>query len=162
MMQNLRTSGWLKGVLGLLTVAAVSTACTTKKMKSDTRGLDPSPSMEKTTFGKMNTSATGEQALEGREYYLVRGVESADAKNLVSALPGTQFEYGIVKVKITEKEFQLIPVTGNRAFKFSENYAGDIPSQKAIASFPITKHFDVVYETNDYGENTSYPTHFRF
>lgn len=84
--------------------------------------------------------------LQGRQFYLVRGIEEADGDNTEMAVPGFSQDYGLVKVEITEKELRFLSA-------FDPSGRSDLP--KVIASYPITGHFDIIREKNDFNEETN-------
>lgn len=144
--------GW--NGLVLLFVALLPLAACTKKQILDNK-VGTNQYISKKTFGTVDASQTHEAAFKGREYYLVRGIEEADIRNAVRAFPGYQENYGKVRVKITESNllFEVIAAPGFGGFL--PNYATDAVKGKVIASFPITKHFDIIRDYNQYGELTN-------
>lgn len=148
------TKTWTTRLILTLGCAALMASCSTKKQIVNNQ-IGTDPYISKTEFGNLAKSKTEEGAFEGREYYLVRGVEDASTRNVIDAIPGFQMEFGVVKIRVTESEFQIMPVKGNSALAWTPNFAGEPDPNKPIASFPIESHFDVKRDVNDYGETTN-------
>jgi hypothetical protein len=82
---------------------------------------------------------------EGKTFSLVRGIEEADSSNVVGAVPGFSQDYGLVTVRITEREIQFVEV-------FNPETRAE--TRTILASFPIVDHFDIQREENDFKEKT--------
>lgn len=117
-------------VMALAMTGAMLSGCT--KSKEQKSMVGPDAYVEKTAF-------------EGKTFHYVRGVEEADSENSVFAIPGFSNDYGAVNVRITEDELQFVQVF--------DPLRRD-STQTIVASYPITDHFDIIREVNDFGEAT--------
>lgn len=127
-------NGRVKGAFQLTLVALIALAgmagCTKKKELKNT----------------VSTNAYMNKAdLENKIFHLVRGIEEANSENKVEATPGRSEDFGLVQARVTERELQLVSVYHPR---------GRPETMEIIASYPITDHFDIKRETNDYKEET--------
>jgi hypothetical protein len=99
---------------------------------SDTRSLvDPSTYVAKSDF-------------EGKTFYLVRGVEEADSRNPLGAVPGYYLggwsNMAIVRGRVTEDSLRFEAV--------SDSLNRD-ETAAVVASFPIRDHFDIKRDGGD-------------
>lgn len=117
-------------VMAIAMTGAMLSGCT--KSKEQKSMVGPDAYVEKTAF-------------EGKTFHYVRGVEEADSENSVFAIPGFSNDYGTVNVRITENELQFVQVF--------DPLRRD-STQTIVASYPITDHFDIIREVNDFGEAT--------
>jgi len=93
------------------------------------------------------SSIVGDSSTHGRRLYsLYRGIDEADSRNTIYAVPGFSYDFGVVTPVVTETALEF-----HAAVEFDNNQQ----SYTVVASFPILKHFDIVKQTNDYGELTN-------
>ena len=116
------------GVFSLVMVAAVS--CAKKKNTVDLTNPD----------SYVAKSDIPQQAA------FVMAIEDASSAQAGFAVPGFSSAPGVVRTEITETELRFIAV--NETWKRPEEAT-------VIAVYPITEHFDVVRDVNDYGEATN-------
>ncbi|MBK9294417.1 MAG: hypothetical protein IPM57_08220 [Oligoflexia bacterium] len=85
--------------------------------------------------------------LTGKTYSAVKTIVSADENlDATGVIPGFHADMGYVEFVVTEKELQARRVgEPNRTPE----------TATVVAAFPITKHFDIIKETNDFGETTN-------
>lgn len=107
-------------------------ACTTKR-KEILNKVDPAAYVARADY-------------EGKTFHLVRSILDADTNNDYYAFPGVQHDFGLVTTRITDNEIQFIS-----AFD-PDNRTG---TMALVAAYPITSHFDIVREENDYKEKTN-------
>ncbi len=81
-----------------------------------------------------------------KTFHLSRGIEEADSENTVGATPGMSDDFGLVEARITETELQFVSTFDPKGRK---------GTMKIVASYPITKQFDIIQESNDFGEHTN-------
>ena len=115
----------------LVALAVIASAWT--KSKELKNNVDPDAYVAKADF-------------QGKVFHLSRGVEDADSDNSVGATPGMSDDFGLVKARITKDELQFVTY-------FDPN--GRQPTNTIVASYKITKQFDIKRETNDYGDQTN-------
>ena len=116
--------------LALLAVGSSLVGCT--KARTERSMVDTSFYVPKSDF-------------EGKTFSLVRGIEEADSSNVVGAVPGFSQDYGLVTVRITEREVQFVEV-------FNPETRAE--TRTILASFPIVDQFDIQREENDFREKT--------
>jgi hypothetical protein len=134
--------GLRSGLLIALAMMSVI-ACTKKKeLKNE---VSPEPYMDTGVFGTMSYTG-GKSTFAGKTFHLIRGIEEADSHNTIEAIPGDHEDFGLVTVRITEDELQLL-----KAF----DVRGRDETAQIVASYPITDHFDIQREENDYKEQTN-------
>ncbi|MES2856918.1 MAG: hypothetical protein V4692_13705, partial [Bdellovibrionota bacterium] len=118
-------------LLGMLAITTI-TACTTKK---------------KDLVSKVESDAFVRRAdYQGKLVHVYRAVLEADSDNAIGITPGMGDDFGIARVKITETHLVL-----ERAFQ----PGGRDETQANVLTFPITKHFDIIQEENDFKEKTN-------
>ena len=115
----------------VVALAMIASACT--KNKELKNGVDPNAYLAKS-------------ALVGKTFHFSSGVEDAASDNTVGATPGMSEDFGLVKARITEDELQFIQV-------YDPN--GRPVVNSIIASYKITKQFDIQRDKNDYGDQTN-------
>jgi hypothetical protein len=115
----------------VVALALVASACT--KSKELKNNVDPDAYVAKAD-------------LQGKLFHYSRGVEEADSDNDVGATPGMSDDFGIVKARITKDEVQFVQV-------YDPN--GREATNAIVASYKITKQFDIKRDTNDYGNETN-------
>ncbi|RYZ76893.1 MAG: hypothetical protein EOP05_03630 [Proteobacteria bacterium] len=120
---------------------AIASGCT--KKKEEKNEVDPNAYMAKAVF--VNAGANFAASASKKQFHLSRGVEEADSDNTLGATPGKSEDFGIVEARITEKELQFVSMFDPQ---------GQPGMMKIVASYPITDHFDIERETNDFGEKT--------
>lgn len=128
--------------------ASVAVGCT--KTKDLQNKVDPNAYLAGSEFGvtkpvyDKNGNCVEKQT--STVYHLVRGVEEAESSNTMGAVPGMSEDFGLVRVRITESDLQLVSMFDpmNRQ-----------ETATIIASFPIKSHFDIKREENDYKEKTN-------
>lgn len=140
--RKLRLAALMAGALGVLCLAAgcsnkaggIRGAVDAKHLvkPSDTRSLtEPSTYVAKSDF-------------EGKTFYLVRGVEEADSRNPLGAVPGYYLggwsNMAIVRGRVTEDSLRFEAV--------SDSLNRD-ETAAVVASFPIHDHFDIKREGGD-------------
>ena len=132
--------------LGLVALAVVAGCTKNKELKN---GVDPNAYVDTTFFAPTTPAtdgATAVEKLEGKTFQLSRGVEEADSENTVGATPGMSDDFGLVRARVTETELQFLSVF---------DPMGRRETSKIVASYPITDHFDIDRERNDFGEETN-------
>ena len=124
---------------------AMAVGCT--KKKEEKNEVDPNAYLPKSVFfdGGSTAGVSTKSRSNAKLFHLSRGVEEADSDNTVDATPGMSDDFGIVQARITEKELQFLLVFDPR---------GRAETSKIVASYPIKDHFDIVRDTNDFGEKT--------
>lgn len=115
----------------VIALALIASACT--KSKELKNNVDPDAYVAKSDF-------------QGKIFHLSRGVEEADSDNTVGATPGMSDDFGLVKARITKDELQFISV-------YDPN--GRQATDTIVASYKISKQFDIKRDTNDYGNETN-------
>src|ERR1041385_6140409 len=80
------------------------------------------------------------------QYSMYRGIDEADSTNAIYAIPGYSYDYGVVIPAITESALE---------FRSVMNFENNPTSYTVVASFPITKHFDIIKQQDDYGQQTN-------
>lgn len=81
----------------------------------------------------------------GKTFHLVRAIEDVDSENDVDLVPGLKESFGLVETRITENELQFISAYHPR---------GRPATMTIVASYPISDHFDIEREENDFKEKT--------
>ncbi len=119
-------------MLVLASLVLVTAAACTKKRELENK-VDPKAYLAKSD-------------LQGKLFHLSRGIEDASDENEFYATPGFSEDFGIVKAEITETELKFRSV-------FRPSAHEKLPD--VVASFPITDHFDIVREENDFKEQTN-------
>jgi hypothetical protein len=151
-----------KSLVGVLILALLSSCAKDKQVNTDgiqteeKNGFAAGKILKKDLTG-CEPSLMTNTCIDAQEYLLVRAIEEANGNNPFWAVPGFQFNYGAVKVRITEKTLDFLP---SDSFQFTKyGYWGMtrqlVEKEEPIVSFPIVKHFDVGFARNDYGEETN-------
>lgn len=124
----------LKTFAVLTAVVVVGIGCTAKK---------------KDLISKVDTDAYFTKSdFNHGPYHLSRAIQEADSNSpYFEAIPGMQSDFGLVNVEITETELRFVNAFDPR---------GRSETAQVLLSFPIKDHFDVIRETNDYGEQTNH------
>lgn len=93
--------------------------------------------------------------LVGKTGTYTRAVQDADPNNTIEAIPGFHYDMGLVQVQITEAMLNFVAVVPPAPN--SSSMPNNTPATATIvAQYPITSHFDRVYDQNDYGETTNH------
>lgn len=150
--------------LALFAILGLS-ACTKEKIIDETglqndkvTGLGKEPLKKSDFTGCVVSALTSGSCPEAKEYIVVRAITEADGNNFFGAIPGFHGEYGVVKAQIRENELVFYSssdhIIGRDYYGVSDEVI-DINNPNIVLSFGIDKHFDIIREKNDYGEETN-------
>lgn len=145
-MRKLTVRSHFRAVTFAVLALAMAMGCT--KKKEEKNEVDPDAYIAKSVFfngGGTQAKLTSKSSSNAKLFHLSRGVEEADSDNDIDLTPGKSEDFGLVQARITEKELQFV-------LMFDPH--GRVETAKIVASYPITKHFDIESDTNDFGEKT--------
>ena len=159
----MRNTNGLKAIQLLVFSAVFLLAACAKDKAVNTDGLtDPEKNgfiegsrVEKLQLLGTQQSLVSTQETGSKEYLLVRSIQKANGN--FRLIPGFQYNYGAVVFRIGEKFLDVLPSNNFQFSRFGYSYIPTdiILKNEPIVRFPITKHFDVGFEKNDYGETTN-------
>lgn len=145
-----------KAVLGLAAFSVLVSCAKDKSVNTDGIDKDQQAILKEDITGCEPTGATSKCIAES-EYLLVRAIEASNGNNPFWAIPGFSTNFGSVKIRITEDRLEFLPSNDLQFAKYGyySMMHRIVEKDEPIVSFPITKHFDIEYKKNDYGEETN-------
>lgn len=125
-----------------LALMVLASACTKKKELKNQVESDAYIAKSDVLGAKVSEDGVGSTI-----YSLSKTIQDVRSSNqLDNALPGPTIDFGLVQFQVTKTELRLIQ---------AYNPENKLSTANILASYPIVKHFDIVRETNDFGEQTN-------
>ncbi|MFK8138137.1 MAG: zinc-dependent metalloprotease [Bdellovibrionales bacterium] len=156
-MKNLKL-GMLSALLAMVTACADSKNIDEQDVQTVAKDGIAADKMLKTDLTGCELSVMNKgRCINPKTYLIVRTIEESNGNFPFWSVPGFSQNYGAARIELTKDRLRFMPV--NEFVFHSMEYGLRSPQivdmDEPLVEFPISKHFDVDFKRNDFGETTN-------